>query len=48
MIMMMEVYSSIRTGKFTSNLHYAHKKDKNAKMINIMSHLTCTYSSLKT
>ena len=24
----MEVYSSIRTYKFTSNIHYAHKNDK--------------------
>ena len=24
----MEVYSSLRTDKFTSNKHYAHKKDK--------------------
>ena len=28
----MEVYSSVRTDKFTSNIHYAHKKIKNTKM----------------
>ena len=24
----MAVYSSIKTNKFTSNIHYVHKKDK--------------------
>ena len=27
-IIIMAVYSSIRTDKFTSNIHYVHKKDK--------------------
>ena len=26
MIIIIKVYSSIRTNKFTSNIHYAHKK----------------------
>ena len=28
----MEVYSSTRTDKFTSNIQYAHKNIKNTKM----------------